>query len=436
MVAGQAILWLLGVDRAPGRGLGRLAFNPGLYVIALLGLTPSAVVALFLGFQDMLWPVSLSSQLVGVTYVIAGLLGLYGVLNVGMLLGRALQPIAQLMVRNGDANKAITYIRDSSVRSLKSIALAAVAGLYVDVTIVLYSFRYFRHEVVKVLLFAVLALICVFLSRVTLPVLWDDLSKGLKAAGISLVALAGLAQFWYQSVRLPSDAPVGINYTVTLGPSTRSGNDTIVQVNLTAEDTGAVPAVALASMVAVRGIVSPGETTTRILSIFPLIHMGSFFFPSDTFSREFFVVIKNPDISALSVEIQVDFARTSWLALGTMEQGLHACSGEPNRKQQCIPEPYGLRDCVNLYSTKPECTSQPALTCPRDVWYQWSAAESALRRFTQGARTVYSQWECRGWNDINSGVDAWVTPDQTPRGSYLGILYSTRYEQLLLPKAQ
>ena len=434
MVIGKAILWLLGMERTAEPELAKLAFNPVLGVAVLLSLAVNGGVALWLGFQDMLWPVSLSSQLLGVTYVSAGLISLYGAANTVLLMVRAGRDPVRDLVRHGHGPTAISSLQESSARSLKSVALAAVVGLYVDVTIVLYSFRYFRYEAVKVLLFAVLALICVGLSRITLPLLWGDLGKGLKAAGISLIALAGLAQFWYQSVRLPSDAPAGMDYTVSLGPATRSGSDTLVQVNLSAEDTGTVPAVALASMVVVRGIVSPDGSTTPILRIAPLINDGSFFFPGDTFSEELFVRISNPHVESLSVDIQVDFARTTWLTLDKAE-GLRKCS-DANGKLSCVAQPDGLQECTKLPTGERRCTSLRVLTCPRDVLYQWTAAESALRRFTQGSRMVDSQWDCSGWNDINSGVDAWVTPDLTPAGSYLGILHSTRYEQLLLPKAQ
>jgi hypothetical protein len=67
--------------------------------------------------------------------------------------------------------------------------------------------------------------------------------------------------------------------------------------------------------------------------------------------------------------------------------------------------------------------------CPRKIQYQWNVVESNLRQFTQGDEQVYSNWNC---TSRRISVNARIVPDDTPAGSDLGILYSSRTETVLL----
>lgn len=377
--------------------------------VAFLG---NAFLAFGLGFSDAFWPVSVSAQLVGVTYMAAGIASFGGYICVILLweAARTHRKCPKGETARKNAPKIVNW--------LKLVAIAALAGLYVDLTIVYYSFHF---RPLLVLGFTILAALCGYLVLVTLPVLWRDLSRALKAVGISVAALAALAQFWYQSVYVPSNVPIGMNYTVTLGTVTQMGSNRMVQVDLTAEDVGAIPALELASMVVIRGITDTHDgTKTSIMRIFPLTRTGSFFFPDDTFTRQFVVTVTDSRIQALDVELQVDFARTNWLSLANVQPVIQVCPEPDTREMDCKQYPHGLQD---------------PLTCPRVVQYKFYALESNLRRFTQGSEVVYSHWHCEGWNDKNTFVRAWIAPYSAPAATDLGIIYSSRDEVILLPKA-
>ena len=390
---GQTILWLLGdTNESSKQELERLAFARFLYWVVAVGLGANAGVALWIGLPDLLWPMSLSAQLVGFSYVVASMISFYGVFNTFVLSYKTRKNIPLPGAGSAEVHSIIIRTRDASARSIKSIAVAAVVGLYIDLTIVFYSFHY---KPIYVVIFAALALFCACLARITMPVLWNQLGKGLKATGISLAALGVAAQFWYQSVYIPGNTPVGMNYAITLGTVTQSVGDRLIQVNLTLEDTGSVPAIALATMVVVRGEILPSGEETPILKIFPTVDSGYLFFPNDPLSREF-VVVASSKINALYVTMIVDFTRTTWLTLSGRSETIH-------------------------------------LACPQDVHYKWYAVESNLRRFTQGSQVVYSNWKCTSWKDPTPSVNVNVIPYPGSVGSGLGILGYTQYETLMLP---
>jgi hypothetical protein len=320
------------------------------------------------------------------------MISFYGVFNTIVLSCKTRKRIPLPGAGGNEVHSVIIGIRDASAWSIKSIAVAAVVGLYIDLTIVFYSFHY---KPIYVVIFALLALFCACLARITMPVLWNQLGKGLKATGISLAALGVAVQFWYQSVYIPGNTPVGMNYAITLGTVTQSAGDSLIQVNLTLEDTGSVPAIALATMVIVRGESLPSTQQTPILKIFPAVDNGYLFFPNDPLSREF-VVITNSKINALDITMKVDFTRTTWL---TLRGG-----------SETIP-----------------------LGCPQNEQYGWYAVESNLRRFAQGTQIVYSNWKCTGLEDLAPSVNVNIIPHPTSVGEGLGILNYTQYETLMLP---
>lgn len=147
-----------------------------------VGVLGTSATGLWIGFQDMVWPVSLFAQILGSFLFVAGLSSLVS---------------AVLLL-----SKALPFRRWTTTSSgqLAFISGGAVAGLYIDLTIMAYSFRY---EVGKTWLFGVLALDCACLAWRTLPTAWKHLSKSAKGIGITLAGLGAVANFWFQGFYLP-----------------------------------------------------------------------------------------------------------------------------------------------------------------------------------------------------------------------------------------
>jgi hypothetical protein len=410
-LAGSAsctVLWLLGAaHEIPDRALEVIVFARYVYLAAFLGLLVNALVALWIGFPDLFWPVSLSAQLVGLAYAIAGIVSLLGSFSAVWLLNkvRALKGVAN--VRSDYMRDVAPLVQSTFARPLKLVACAALAGIYIDLTIVFYSFHY---SPVKVVLFTGLLLFSICVARITVPVIWSDLSKSLKITGISLAALGAIAQFWYQSFYVPTSVPAAINYDVSVGPVIQSGRDRLVQVHLAMKDSGSIPEIALESIAIVRGENYKKEEYGPILKLSQPAEDGSFLFPNATFSDDFFVRITDSRVKILQVLLKVYFTRATWLTLG---------------------EPRGVDDSGSL-------------TCPEHVRHEWYINESHLRSFTQGIQVLYSDWNCNGWKDqdpdIDSGirgvdhgrlVDIWFPG---PINSDLGIIRDVRYEDFLLPR--
>jgi hypothetical protein len=360
-----------------------------LTLVVALGLLVNAAVALWVGLHDVLWPVSLSAQLVGFFYLIAGLASLAGFIAIFPLLGKEVdvtdQPdsacaghdylLAPVLEESGrltdqsDSASAghehllarIAHDLEESTRQLQFVAAAAVAGLYIDLTIVFYSFHY-RPRYVWI--FSPLAVLCACVACVTLLGIWQYLGKTLKAVGISLAGLAAVAQFFYQSVYIPENTQVGIDYGLTLGSMTRSGSARLVQVNLTMKDESSVTAVTLGSMVVVRGISYPSKKSmvqkiTVLRSLQP-IQNNDFLFPNDTYSYDFLVVVTDPGIEALNFGLTLYYARTTGLEF-----------------------------------RNPILTQEHLWPCPDGKQFEWPIEESELRNFTEGPQVLYSDW-CAG----------------------------------------
>jgi len=347
---------------------------------AIVGLSLTTAVAMTLGFQDVVWPVSLSAQILGLFFLIAALFGLIGI---WLLAIRGLP----LRRRPPPAGAALAFI-----------SAGAVACLYVDLTVVAYSFRYQPRVAIP---FCVLGLFCLSLAWRTLPASWSSLSKTVKSAGITLAILGTLVNFWYQSIYLPENAQVGIEYGVSLGPVVNSGGGSrLVTIDLTMDNESPVTALTLGSMVVVSGleysnsghkagisskvaqerasayaaslaqrpsksaaIPNPniqfgGNLKTTTLTILRPIDNDSYLFPDDEYAREFDVVIPNRQIVALQVKLYVLSARTTRLSLGS----------------RLVSEPNKLDTCANNEQSG------------------WFINESALVRFTRGAQILYSDW--------------------------------------------
>jgi hypothetical protein len=338
-----------------------------------------AAIALWLGAQDVLWPVSAPAQILGACFIIAGLATLTGFVLV--------------------AARALPFSRKWATGEPQATLIAggAAAGLYTTLTIVVHSFRY---EQAKSWLYGILAASCLILTIQILPRAWNGISNFVKGAGVGLAVLGSVAGFYFQSFYLPENTKVGLQYGISIGQVVQRGGDGVVSVDLTIENDSSVSALMLGSMVVVSGLtlhensavvsstgtqqnltnyaqdlVTPPSSPiapdanirsdelqeNTILSIMQPITNSSYLFPSDTLSRNFDVVIpgitKNK-IVALEFEIYTLYARTTRLTLGTRFRPIMAD--------------------FPFYA--------------HDVQSSWSINQSALVRFTRGAQVLYSNW--------------------------------------------
>lgn len=382
----------------------------GWLLLMALGLLGTAGVAIWFGVQDVSYHVSLGSELFGLVYLLAGLACLAGFV--------CLVSIAKPLLGKVPVPWPGSEDEPPPTWQVASVFGGAVVGCYVDVTIVLYSLGY---RIIVTWVFIALALICFFLACVMLRIIVSVrkyITKSLKGLTISAALVGLVAQFWYLSIYAPENTPVGLNYTFTIGPVVRSGNDRLVQVNLNMEDAGSVPALALGSIIVVKGISLYPKKTSTILRVLQPYRNASFMFPGSNVSYDFLINVNRPGIDALNFQLALDFARTTWLTLGQQR-------GESTEYVQ---------GCRRL---------------PSDVQTEWYIVESPLRSFAQGPKVVYSDYceyprepanpaEPRVVPFINVGIASIrgqqlvPIPDQSTVRSDLGILYSYRNETLVL----
>lgn len=409
-------------DTAPGGGLPAGA-KPAWRVLVILALLWTGAIAIWLGVQDVAWPVSLTAQILGVFFVAAGAAALGGAVLLTARPGLLFPPGPEY-----DRNR-IAYI-----------AGAALAGCYITLTIVAHSFRY---EQLKALLYGLLAALFLVVAGQTLPRAWPAITKSVKGVGITLGVLGALANFWYQSFYLPESSQVGIQYGLSVVSVTPSGGDRIVTLDLTMENQSPVTALMLGSMVTVAGLTFPGKSVIAagnapqdnidkyaqdltspspwtsppnpnigssgnpagtILTVMQPVNNASFMFTDDTLSREFEVVVPNRRFKSLDVELNVLYARTTRLTLGA--------------------------------SLQPEITS--INNCQDDERSSWFINQSALVRYTRGAQVLYSHW-CASATDpfitwSIQGVGTTDTPkEEREIGNDIGIEHASRNEIFALP---
>ena len=397
-------------------------------IIALLGIT---AIAMWLGFQDVVWAVSLPALILGGFFMVASITTFTGFL---IVTARAL-PFAPERV-GGNAQSAC-------------VAGAAVAGLYVTLTIVAHSFRY---ESVKALLFAILAAICLILAIQTLPAAWNTIGNFVKGAGITLALLGAAANFWFQSVYLPENTQEGIQYGATVDSVVKSGGGRVATLDFSMENQSSVTAITLGTMVVVRELLLPASPDfvsgtaaqtninnyaqdlftqpagsavpnpnigtdgkkqatilTKILTIIQPIGNNSDLHPNDTVSREFDVVIPpipKGNTVALEVLWHVLYARSTRLTLGTY---------------------YGS----SFHTSSAYCRDYERSA--------WSINQSALVRFTRGAQIFYSFW-CTdlSYPTVQWSVQTASKPHETRKvrqeiGTDIGVSGSNREEIIVLP---
>jgi hypothetical protein len=409
------------VESRPGRPAAPRLVWLFLVIAALLW---TGSVAIWLGVQDVAWPVSLTAQTLGGFFMVAGLAALAGA---GLLVTRP--KLLLLPPDSGYGKDQIGYI-----------AGAALAGCYVTTTIVAHSFRY---EQLKALVYAALAVLCVALAVQTLRRAWGVFTKSVKGLGITLGVLGGLANFWYQSFYLPENTQVGIQYGLSVVSVVSSGSGRIVTLDLTMENQSSVTTLTLGSMVTVAGLTFPaksaaasgnapqenidkyaeslvsstpwsappnpnigstGNPSGTILTVMRPVNNNSLLFPDDVLSRDFDVFVPKSSIKALDIELTVVYARTTRMTLGS-----------------------GFKPAIITTSW-----------CANDEQSPWFINQSALVRYTRGAQIFYSDWCASATNpSVRWGVQNTEITD-TGNEVYeienaLGIERSTRNEIFTLP---
>jgi hypothetical protein len=385
------------------------------FSLTALGLMVSGGVALWLGFRDLFLPVSISSELLGLAFFLAGLVGLAALAGI-IIVERTLWSRRKMPAHVPVTRHSFLIWLDKIATPKWSAVLVlagAVAGLYADLTIVLSSFRY---RAVIVSIFGVLAFLCFCSVWVTLAAVWKapgKVSNRLKGLGVSV--LVGLvAQFWYLAIYIPGSTQVGVQYTLTVGPVIQSGSDKLVTLQFTMENESSVTGLALASMIVVNGIEFPspgkpsgaatrsdlatqqqmikyaeqqqqeepfnnpdvrfaGNETPIVLAIQKPIDVGAYLFEDEAYSKDLVVVIPpepNP-IEALQVRILVDYAQTARMVLG------RAFSAKNLGPKNC-------QDAVLANASYIQ--------------------ESALQSFAMGKLALYSYW-CANLNDPSIGEE-------------------------------
>jgi hypothetical protein len=387
-------------------------------LLMAVGLGVTAPVALWLGLQDVVWEVSLPAQILGAFFIVAGLAASVSAVMLVVIL---------LPFPRG---------RETSRHHVKYIAGGAISGIYVNLTIVLYSFRY---QPVKAWLSGALALNCIFLTYLTLPAAWGAISKSVKGVGITVALLGSAANFWFVSFYLPANTQVGIEYGLSLGPMVRSGGDRLVTLDLTMDNKSSVTALTVGSMVIVRGVsytnagrsnTTPqermfeyadslagqpadgsaavqnpnlqfdGRQSSVVLTILRPIDDDTYLFSNDTFSHYFNVVIPEGNIVALDVEVYVQYARATRLTL----------SGGSRRAIRHDP------------------------SCRDEEQSAWNVDQSALVRFTHGSQMLHSIW-CA--DPAKPSINTTVSGADSPKAeadiaSNISVIDSTREEEIAL----
>jgi hypothetical protein len=349
------------------------------------GLLGTAAVAVWIGIVDVFLPVSLSAQLVGLSYLLAGVAGLAG----AVLLICKTKMLWQ-------EEEAITFTK----WQFRLAGAGVVAGLYVDITIALSSFRY---ELVKAYIFAALALalLGLLLAYFRLPIRpkLRGIGKALAGAGVSAGLLTVAAQFWYQNFYLPGSVQVGIEYSLSAGPVVQSGSNRFVTLRFTMKNVSSVAAIELNSMLIVTGlsytngtnsgIASPAVTQRNMIAYAQTLPSRSFYFsipklpdigfsgrlaartlaawrpignnanllPDVTYSRDFVVVIPERGIQAIDARVKIIYARATRLTLGAS-----------------LPGRSGMRH-------PPDCKNSEQ--------FAYHIVQSALHRFTDGSSLIF-----------------------------------------------
>lgn len=364
-------------------------------------LLASALLAIIIGAADTIRPVTITAQFIGLLLLIAGLIAAAGLAALVRLRSSILSWPPRSWARK---------LRWLSPRPSWTIIVAwggALTGVYIDLTVVLYSYRYRPAETA---VFSLAALLCAVLAVIEVPavrLVWPDISTTVKSLGAIGAVLALVVQFWYQQAYLPENTQVGIRYSVTVGAVTADGTHySLIPVTLTMENESSVTALTLSSMIAVQAVVytASGQEKLSLLGVRHPVEDDSYLFPSSPYTKSYVVVAPKQD-QALQISVQVDYARVPRLVLGS--------AFRPDR---------------------------PLSGCPAGevVSGAWQIRQSALRAFTTGDLALYS-YRCA--SPSGPFIAQYVEPRGAtePRGAeaalqaHFGTAHSSRQGLFLIP---
>jgi hypothetical protein len=392
----------------------------GVRILALLEL-PTAGLGIWVGGTDLLSAPWLISRVLGLLLFILGVLVFAGTVPIAFY--RRPAPVAPA--------KRMSLLEAARRRTLSDAAellilSGAAAGIVIDSIFMLNALHY---NDVRVWLFAACGLpsLCMAWRYCS----WSLLKPYRKLAATAGVAggLLSIVPFLYNTIYLPSTADVAIESTMNHGSpvSVGTGLDFVdLQVNL--QDKSSVPAVALTSMLVVRGVIyrgngadfskSPSQTaalnaglgryvspdlefdgtsTTTLITLRRIIRDGSILNPEVEYNTIVPVLIPPGRYEELDVELMLWYARSDRLTL----------TSEYSRPRS------------HYYSTQ----------CPDDVRSAWFIAQSRLSLLTRGRETAVTDW-CSEVNEPWIGSFIGGAPGTHTSGDVVrleGQAYQTKY---------
>jgi hypothetical protein len=397
-----------------GRTLSKLLAIP-----LLVAAWPAA----WIGANDLLGPVSFSSQLLGALFA-AGCVCI--VLGIGEIVCLGFPPTTEAERKPG-----------------RFAFYATAAGALVALSIAVSALGY---RVEWVILFGIIAVInaimaVVVVQRENLAVV-SGVLKSLLLAGGTLIAVTS---FTYQNIYIPGNTEVGIEYQIAVGkPLHTSRYIYLIPVHLTFEDKSSVSATALTSLVTITGISYTGHGQKRLplsiaqehvndegrevapshsresalqdifsgqqhrseLAVTKLIRDGSQILPGARYSRNMLVAIPRVSFHAVTIKELLFYASTTRLTL---------VSNKPS---------YGT-----VVTEEPGCT--------HTVRREWQLRESEFRTFSRGHQVLVTNW-CADLQRQRASAfvrnEANSSPGTRTRNDRLyGVHRSERIEELALP---
>ncbi len=346
---------------------------------------PTAVLGIWVGGTDLLSAPWLISRILGLTLFLLGILVFIGIAPIAFYR----RPASALSGKRMSLPEAAR--RPTLSESAERLTLSgAAAGMVIDVIFVLDALHY---DNVRASLFALCGVPCLYLACRYYD--WALLKPYRKLAATAGVAggLLSIVPFLYNTIYLPSTADVAIESTMTHdAPATvGSGLDVVdLQVNLQVESS--VPAVALTSMLVVRGVnyrgngadfskapsqraaldaglgeyPSPnlefeGTSTSTLITLRRVIRDGAILNPNVAYNTIVPVLVPVGRYQELDVELMLWYARSDRLTLTS--------------------EYFGPR----AYPSSRQCPGD-------DVRSAWLIAQSRLSLLTRGQETAVTDW--------------------------------------------
>jgi hypothetical protein len=401
---------------------------PRLVAVGVLLLAVLALPGFYVGAVDgVVTPVSLAAQLVGLSFLAAGLGAVAGIC--GLLAPR------------------------TSNWRLRAVTVGGASGFYIALTIALNARGYTVWMFVAGLVCAAPSFALATIgAAATVNSNREAFGSTIKTVGASIAVLVAAAQLWYTSIYQPNTTDVGLDISASVGAPQRLGPAlALVPVQLTVRNDSSITAVVLTSMFAVTGVrysttkpaaaLSNAATEKRalavglgtianpqgidvnhreapqrsLLAIGRLMNDGSYLHASAVVTHPIIVAIPSTlstRFREIDLEIQLDYARSARLVLANFHGRVVPFHG-----------PRAVR----------------YMDCNADVRTDWSLQQSALRKLTRGEQVLVTNWCAqpdreRVFADVTEAAYAnWEHPPDRDRDDHdYGIVYASRIDMLPL----